>query len=89
MRWTIASFLNLAPEYGNAVPFRLEEFFLNKFFLDSDRRRYAKEMDVYNFGLILLEIIMGRPPVIEKALGEKPKIVEMVSPLCWSENFLA
>ncbi|BFI40293.1 hypothetical protein MPTK2_7g08090 [Marchantia polymorpha subsp. ruderalis] len=41
------------------------------------RRRYAKEMDVYNFGLILLEIIMGRPPVIEKALGEKPKIVEM------------
>ncbi|OAE21059.1 hypothetical protein AXG93_421s1090 [Marchantia polymorpha subsp. ruderalis] len=44
---------------------------------EAQGRRYAKEMDVYNFGLILLEIIMGRPPVIEKALGEKPKIVEM------------
>ncbi|KAL2611070.1 hypothetical protein R1flu_022762 [Riccia fluitans] len=41
------------------------------------RRRYAKETDVYNFGLILLEIVMGRPPTIEKALGEKPKVLEI------------
>ncbi|KAL3682273.1 hypothetical protein R1sor_000295 [Riccia sorocarpa] len=41
------------------------------------RRRYAKETDVYNFGLILLEIVMGRPPTIEKVLGEKPRVLEI------------
>ncbi|CAM6104517.1 unnamed protein product [Calypogeia fissa] len=41
------------------------------------RRRYADKMDIYNFGLILLEMVLGRPPTIEKNLGEGPKVVEV------------
>ncbi|KAJ7300048.1 hypothetical protein O6H91_11G094500 [Diphasiastrum complanatum] len=41
------------------------------------RKMLLDKMDVYNFGLILLELVLGRPPTIEDPMAVTPTIKEL------------
>lgn len=46
--------------------------------LDHHRSKLcADKADVYNFGLILLEIVMGRPPLVENPTSGTPNVPEL------------
>ncbi|XP_024523843.1 probable inactive leucine-rich repeat receptor-like protein kinase At3g03770 [Selaginella moellendorffii] len=46
--------------------------------LDHSNRKLATDKrDVYNFGLTLLEIVLGRPPTVDNPMAMKPKVQEL------------
>ncbi|EFJ32701.1 hypothetical protein SELMODRAFT_85275 [Selaginella moellendorffii] len=80
------NFVGKVSDFGLARHPESESYHFHSFLLSHSffsfflsRKLATDKRDVYNFGLILLEIVLGRPPTVDNPMAMKPKVQELVS----------